>query len=127
MECPHCHKEISESGFVYCPHCGKQLIKEKKANLRKGGLITFLIWVIANAIFVIVILALGGFWNTIDYIIFMGISALAALYGFGVFAMYKIAKLNNRNAVRWMTASIVFTPVITWIVYGLSWSKSSSE
>jgi hypothetical protein len=124
MECPHCQKEISESGFVYCPHCGKQLIKEKKANLRKGGLIAFLIWVIINAIFAIVILALGGGLRPIDYLIVMGISALPVLYGFGAWAIYIVAKHHNRNAVRWMTIAIVFSPVIAWIVYGLSWSRS---
>jgi len=123
MECPHCQKGIIETGFVYCPHCGNQLIKEKKANLRKGGLIAFLIWVIINAVFAIVILALGGGFGPIDYLIVMGISALPVLYGFGAWAIYTVAKHHNRNAVRWLTIAIVFSPILAWIVYGLSWRK----
>ena len=40
----------------------------------------------------------------------MGISALPVLYAFGVWAIYKIAKCNNRNAVRWTTVAIVCSP-----------------
>lgn len=46
------------------------------------------------------------------------------LYMFCCWTIYHHAKLHNRNAVRWTTASIVFTPVLAWIAYGLSWRKS---
>ena len=49
--------------------------------------------------------------------------AAVILYVVGVFIMYKHAKLNNRNAVRWTIAAIIFTPILAWIAYGLSWSK----
>jgi hypothetical protein len=38
--------------------------------------------------------------------------------------MYRHAKRYNRNTVRWTTAAIVFSPVLAWIAYGLSWRKS---
>ena len=50
--------------------------------------------------------------------------AAGILYIVGVWIMYKHAYINNRNAVRWTTAAIVFSPVLAWIVYGLSWRKS---
>jgi hypothetical protein len=52
MNCPHCQKEISESGFIYCPHCGKQLrhTKQKIISLRKGGLLAFIVWASLTAI-----------------------------------------------------------------------------
>jgi DNA-directed RNA polymerase subunit RPC12/RpoP len=50
MKCPHCKKEISESGFVYCPHCGKKLVQKKGVSLRKGGLLAFIIWAGLTAI-----------------------------------------------------------------------------
>ena len=46
------------------------------------------------------------------------------LYIFGVWIIYQHATRYNRNAVRWTTTSIVFTPVLAWIAYGLSWRKS---
>ncbi len=52
------------------------------------------------------------------------IIAAGILYIIGVWIMYHHAKRYNRNAVRWTTAAIVFSPVLAWIVYGLSWRKS---
>ncbi len=46
------------------------------------------------------------------------------LYIFGVWTIYHHAIRYNRNAVRWTTAAIVFTPILAWIAYGLSWRIS---
>jgi hypothetical protein len=51
--------------------------------------------------------------------------ATGILYIVGCWIMYQHAKRYNRNAVRWTTAAIVFSPVLAWIAYGLSWRKSS--
>jgi hypothetical protein len=129
MRCPHCQKEISESGFLYCPHCGKQLKSSKKKgiSLRKGSLLAFMVWVGLTAISVGVIvtsdpgarrdwpLVLGVMGGLIALIIFF--------YAFGTWAIYSNAKRHGRNAVRWTTAAIVFSPVLAWIAYGLSWRK----
>ena len=45
-------------------------------------------------------------------------------YIFGVWAIYSVAKRHGHNTVRWTTAAIVFSPVLAWAVYGLTWRKS---
>jgi hypothetical protein len=52
------------------------------------------------------------------------IIAAGILYIVGIWIMYQHAKRYNRNTVRWTTAAIVFSPVLAWIAYGLSWRKS---
>jgi len=52
------------------------------------------------------------------------IIAAGILYIVSVWIMYQHAKRYNRNAIRWTTAAIVFSPVLVWIVYGLTWRKS---
>jgi hypothetical protein len=123
MKCPHCQKEINESGFAYCPHCGKQLSERKGVSLRKGGLLALILWVGLNCIISGIFSILWGF-DAVSVLSFAVIFALAVLYAFGVWAIYTVAKRNMRNAVRWTTAAIVFSPALAWIVYGLSWSKS---
>jgi hypothetical protein len=122
MKCPHCQKEISESGFIYCPHCGKQLepSKKKGISLRKGGLLAFAVWVGLTAIFFGLTAGVFG----VDYIKVTTILALAILYAFGVWAIYTVAKRHGRNTVRWTTAAIAFSPVLAWIAHGLTWRKS---
>lgn len=127
MKCPHCQKEISESGFVYCPHCGKELkpSRKKGINLRKGSLLAFIVWagitIIGTGVFVLVDPSARGEWTVPPA---MGaICAPAILYAFGVWAIYTVAKRHNRNAVRWSTAAIIFSPVLAWAVYGLTWPK----
>jgi uncharacterized membrane protein YcjF (UPF0283 family) len=129
MKCPHCQKEISEAGFVYCPHCGKQLepSKKKGIGLRKGGLLAFMLWVGLTAISVGVIVTSDPFarreWDTVLAVLAF-VFALAILYVFGAWAIYTVAKRQGHNAVRWTTAAIVFSPVLAWAVYGLTWRKS---
>jgi len=53
-----------------------------------------------------------------------GIIAAGIIYIVGCCVLYRHAKRYNRNAVRWTTAAIVFSPVLAWIAYGLSWRKS---
>ena len=53
-----------------------------------------------------------------------GIIAAGIIYIVGCCVLYRHAKRYNRNAVRWTTAAIVFSPALAWIVYGLSWRKS---
>jgi len=142
MKCPHCQKEINESGFVYCPHCGKQLepTKKKGISLRKGGLLAFVVWAGLTAV------CYGldkldpamrhvGWGLTSRYEPVPGnpvewapvlafVFALAILYAFGAWAIYTVAKRHGRNTVRWTTAAIVFSPVLAWAVYGLTWRKS---
>jgi hypothetical protein len=50
--------------------------------------------------------------------------AIGILYIVSIWLIYRHAKRYNRNAVRWTTAAIVFSPVLAWIVYGLSWRKN---
>lgn len=128
MKCPHCQKEISESGSVYCPHCGKQLepTKKKGISLRKGGLLAFILWAgltaIGAGVVVLVVPSARHDWTVVP-----GVGVLCApaiLYAFGVWAIYTVAKRHGRNAVRWTTAAIVFSPVLAWAVYGLTWRKS---
>jgi uncharacterized paraquat-inducible protein A len=123
MQCPYCQKEISESGSVYCPHCGKQLSRGKKAGLRKGVLVTSLVWIIINAAFTIVVLALGLGFTLIDCLIIAVMSIVPAIYIFGVWAIYTVAKRHERNAIRWLTVAIVFSPAFAWAVYGLTWHE----
>jgi lipoprotein signal peptidase len=52
------------------------------------------------------------------------ITAVVILYIVGVWIMYRHAKYYDRNTVRWTTAAIIFTPVLAWAAYGLSWRKS---
>ena len=50
--------------------------------------------------------------------------ALAILYAVGVWIIYNHAKRHNRNAMRWATAAIAFSPILAGIAYGLTWPKS---
>lgn len=50
--------------------------------------------------------------------------AVTILYIVGCWMMYQHTKLYNRNVVCWTATAIVFTPVLAWIAYGLSWPKS---
>jgi hypothetical protein len=134
MKCPHCQKEINESGFVYCPHCGKQLSKKKGIGLRKGGLLAFILWagitIIAFGLDIATgydkVYGWGGAhlelitWAPIVSAVF----GPAIAYAFGVWAIYNNAKRHERNAVRWTTTAIVFSPVLAWAAYGLTWRKS---
>ena len=52
------------------------------------------------------------------------IIAAGILYIVGIWIIYHHAKRYNRNAVRWTTAAIAFSPVLAWIAYGLTWRKS---
>jgi hypothetical protein len=99
------------------------IAKKKMISLRKGGLLAFILWVGLTCILAGVSSGLWGF-DAIGIISFAVIFALAILYAFGVWAIYTVAKRHGRNAVRWTTAAIVFSPALAWIVYGLSWSKS---
>jgi TRAP-type C4-dicarboxylate transport system permease small subunit len=58
----------------------------------------------------------------------LGVTAcLAAFYIFYIVIpqiVYDNAKRHGRNAVRWTTAFVVFTPVLAGIVYLLTWPKS---
>jgi len=47
--------------------------------------------------------------------------AAGILYIVGVWIICLHAMRNNRNAVLWTIAAIVFTPIVAWIAYGLSW------
>jgi hypothetical protein len=136
MKCPHCQKEISESGFVYCPHCGKQLepTKRKGISLRKGGLLAFILWVGITIVAFGLDIASGydkvyGYreshfelitWAPIVSAVFVP----AIAYAFGVWAIYTVAKRHGHNTVRWTTAAIIFSPVLAWAAYGLTWRKS---
>jgi len=155
MKCPHCQKEISESGFVYCPHCGKQLkpSPNKEKGIFRWGLVvwSFLIWVGLSAIcfgldklepameLVYVpppqsgqLISPFDQWeyalipgNPLEWAPFAWVLiALAILYAISIWVIYQHAKRYNRNAVRWITIAIVFTPISAWIAYGLSWRKS---
>jgi len=48
---------------------------------------------------------------------------LGVLYIVGCCILYRHAKMHDRNAVRWTVASIVFSPILVWIAYGLTWPK----
>lgn len=50
--------------------------------------------------------------------------ALAILYAISVWIIYQHAKRYRGNAVRWATASVVFSPILVGIAYGLTWPKS---
>jgi hypothetical protein len=132
MKCPRCHKEISKSGFVYCPHCGKQLepSKKKGISLRKGSLLAFMLWVGLSALAfgVDALDGKGAWWGRYEtftwapYVILVLFFLIP--YIFGVWAIYSVAKRHNRNAVRWTTVAIVFSPVLAWAAYGLTSRKS---
>ena len=94
-------------------------IKKDGISLVTTSVVALIIWVGLNAIIS------GIFCRDMGcFIGFMIIFALAILYVFGILAIYTVAKRQNRNTVRWTTAAIVFSPVIVWIIYGLSWSKN---
>jgi hypothetical protein len=55
------------------------------------------------------------------------IASLGGIYIFYILAPYAVyhnAKRHGRNAVRWTTAFVVFTPVLAGIAYLLTWPKS---
>jgi len=146
MKCPHCQKEISESGSIYCPYCGKRL---KPGQGRVKGIFSWNLVVWPALTWVI----LSGFCYWLDkqelakvfsrYIYHFGqwmgvydlvpgnplewaveawvIMAAGILYIVGIWIIYYHAKRYNRNTVCWTTTAIVFSPVVAWIVYGLTW------
>jgi hypothetical protein len=52
------------------------------------------------------------------------IIAALIVYIVGCWIIYQHAKRYRGNAVRWATASVVFSPVLAGIAYGLTWPKS---
>jgi len=147
MKCPYCQKEISESGSSYCPHCGRKL-KTGKAKVKSTFSWHLVVWPVVTLLIACGICswldkrdpAMGWVpktnplpgqphhyygptpgnpfeWAPIAWIFI----AAGILYIVGCWIMYRHAKHNNRNTVRWTTAAIVFSPVLAWIVYGLSW------
>lgn len=150
MKCPNCRKEISESGFAYCPYCGKKLKsnKDKTKGIFSWHLV---VWPFVTLLIACGICswldkrdpAMG--WlpnpnplpgqphhnyqplpdNPFDWAPFAWVFIAAAiLYIVGVWIMCKHAMRNNRSAVRWTIAAILFTPVLAWIVYGLTWHRT---
>lgn len=55
----------------------------------------------------------------------IGIVALAVYTG-GTSVVYRHAKRNGRNVVRCVTASLLFSPILTGIVYLLTWPEGRS-
>ena len=53
--------------------------------------------------------------------------ALAILYAVGCWIIYQHTKRYRGNAVRWATASVVFSPILVGIAYGLTWPKNRQD
>lgn len=59
-------------------------------------------------------------WASIGLIIF-------SLYVGGIYLIYNHARQNERNVIRWITASIVFSPLIAGIAYLLTWPERKTK
>lgn len=139
MECHKCGKEIVlDDALVYCPYCGVKLKGEstEKSILRKelkvgDSVKAFIVWLLLCGI-LLVLFTLSkqlisenfGFeipelldWRVLSIIVTVG------LYFTLAYAIYNHAKKHDRRAVAWATAFIVFTPILSGLLYLLSWPK----
>lgn len=60
-------------------------------------------------------------WAPIASVCVASIAAFWGLYVVLPYIVYHNAMRNGRNAVRWTTAFIIFTPLLAGIVYLLTW------
>ena len=138
MKCPKCSNKIDGTEYVYCPRCGKklELAGKREQSLRRRFLSNFILWFVS----ITVLFSLGAvtdhffMWasrNSDTWTMWiMGLYAVIVIVGFhvvGADIIYHNAKRYGRNAVAWMTASILFTPILTAIAYGLTWPKTQQE
>jgi len=63
------------------------------------------------------------YWAPIASIIAAGL----ALYIVATQTVYSNAKRHGRNAIRWATAFVLFTPILAGITYLLTWPKDSKR
>ena len=140
MECKKCGKEIAITNEIaYCPYCSNKLTDKPQGNKNvltrqikiSDGFKTVIVWLLLCGIFVALFKVskylLWGTWEIEIPVLFTWITLLmiagVALHFSLAYAIYKHAKKNNRRAVAWATAFIVFTPVLAGLLYLLSWPK----
>ncbi len=141
MQCNKCGKEIAlNDDMVYCPYCGNKL--ESTSSKNKTNLLTkkikindslkeLIVWLLLCGILVAFFAVFGQLFSELIEIeipeLFTWIAlvtiAFVAAYFTLAYAIYNHAKKNNRRAVAWATAFIVFTPILAGLFYLLSWPK----
>jgi hypothetical protein len=142
MQCPNCYKDVVVDA-VFCPYCGKELRvsavrKNKRTSVFYRVLLDFILLVVYCGFFSVIFLILDFIDGTRKYIVDVPFGyyspitwapvavIVIVIVGFNIASadiMRLYTKRHGRNTIAWVTATIIFTPILAGIFYFLTWPK----